>query len=286
MNLKPLVKWAGGKRQIMNRLLEYFPHDFGNYYEPFLGGGSVFMELYNRGILKNRHVYLSDIMEPLITLYTTVKESPDQLLKFLSENYTNSQFTAEYYYNYRDKFNILKFKSRDDAERIEYACLFLYLNRLGFNGMYRENSKGLFNVPHGKHKNPCIYNEHHIQELSNVLNSKDINIKCSSYEEILSTAQQGDFIYMDPPYYGTFSQYNKDKFDMEEHVKLHNLYKELSSRGCKVAMSNSDNDFIRNLYSDIPNIRFIDILSTRMINCNIEDRMTLKNELLIVNYTE
>jgi len=280
-NLRPIVKWAGGKRQIMGDLLVNFPKRFGNYYEPFLGGASVFMEMYNRKLLVNKNVYLSDLMSPLVNLYTVIKNKPEELMNFLDDMFKDARYD---YYELRDSYNTIHLNLNNVQLSVEYAGLFLLLNKLGFNGMYRENSKGLFNVPQGKQQTPLIYSKDTVINLSNVLREPNIEICCDGYQIILQTAKKGDFIYMDPPYHETFSQYNKEPFGAKEHEELRNVYAQLTERGCKVAVSNNDTAFIRELYSSVPSTRFIEISTTRRINCNFEDRQDLKKELLIVNY--
>jgi DNA adenine methylase len=280
--VKPIIKWAGGKRQIMKDIMNNFPSEFNNYHEPFIGGGSVMIELYNRGLLKNKKVYVSDNMKPLIDMYDIVYNFKDNLIKELSneEQYKN---TKEMYTVNKQKFNKLKDKT-DNEQKILIATLFIYLNRVGFNGMYRENKKGEFNIPYGKQKNPTICNKEMIEKVNLMFNELNIEIKCQDFEDGYNHINNGDFIYFDPPYYSTFSQYTKNSFDENEHIRLKNYVKKLAEKGCKVAVSNSDTEYIRELYKDIPNIKFIDINVKRMINCKSSERGKVKKEILIINY--
>lgn len=279
-SLKPIVKWAGGKRNIMNSILSYIPGEFSNYHEPFLGGASVVMEMTNRGILIGKKVYMSDLMEPLMNVYAVLQSNVEDLIQELKTGgYTNDKdtFTAK-----RERFNVVKRNVPEN--KVECAALFLYLNRTCFNGMYRENSSGGYNVPFGKQKNPLIYNEELLRRVNTWLRTGEITLRTCGYEETLQNIEAGDFIYMDPPYYGTFTDYNKESFREKEQEKLRDFYRVLTERGCKVAMSNSNHDFIRRLYADIPNVRFIEIPVKRVINSKAEDRKNVLTELLVVNY--
>lgn len=278
--LKPIMKWAGGKRSIMDQLVSHFPNEFDNYHEPFLGGGSVVMEMSNRGLLGGKKVYVSDIMESLINVYSVIKDNVEDLIRELSNNsYKNEK---EKFVENRIRFN--QIKNSIGENRVECAALFLYLNKTCFNGMYRENSKGGYNVPFGKQTNPMICNESLLRRVSEWLGTNDITINQCGYDEKIADIKEGDFIYMDPPYYGTFTDYNKDSFGESSQEQLRDFYKLLCERGCKVALSNSNHEFIRNIYSGIPNVRFIEIPVKRMINRNGEDRKNVGTELLIVNY--
>lgn len=278
--VKPIIKWAGGKRQIMNDILNNFPNDFNNYHEPFIGSGSVVIEMYNRQMLKNKKIYISDNMKPLIDMYQAIYNNHEELIQELSkdEQYKN---TKQIYDINKKTFNDIK----DSVDKtIQIAALFVYLNRVGFNGMYRENKKGEFNIPFGKQQNPNICNKQMIEQLNNLFNELHIEIKCQDFEKGYTNIKKGDFIYFDPPYYSTFSQYTKNTFDTNEHIRLKEYVKRLASEGCKIAVSNSDTEYIRDLYKDIPNIKFIDINVKRMINSKSSERGKIKKEILITNY--
>lgn len=280
--LKPVMKWAGGKRNIMEVLLSHFPKEFESYHEPFLGGGSVMMEMTNRGLLKNKRVYISDIMETLMNVYTVLQDNVEDLIGELkTPSYTNDK---ESFLAKRTRFNEIKQKVIE--YRVECAALFLYLNRTCYNGMYRENNSGGYNVPFGKQQNPLICNERVLRKVSEWLNQNQsyVMLRNCGYEETIDNIESGDFIYMDPPYHGTFNDYNKESFGEKEQKNLRDFYKLLTIKGCKVALSNSNHEFIRKIYADIPNVRFIEIPVKRMINRNGEDRKKEMTELLIVNY--
>lgn len=285
--LKPLVKWAGGKRQIMNTLINNFPREFNDYHEPFVGAGSVFMELYNRNMLTNKHVYISDIMEPLMILYEVVKSNHVELINNLSDEdiYKNEKRN---YLILRSEFNILKKRTNKNIDdMIKLSALFIYLNKIGYNGMYRENSNGDFNIPFGKQTSLFTSGkllESAIQSLHVFLSNDLVNIECCSYETKFEHVKFGDFVYMDPPFYNTFTNYNKSNFDKIDQIRLRDYFLALSNKGCKVALSNSNEDFIKELYKDIPNVRFIEIPVKRYINSKASLRNETKKECLIVNY--
>jgi DNA adenine methylase len=277
--MKPVIKWAGGKRQIINELVRHFPEDFNNYYEPFVGGGSVFMYLAKLGKIGNNcHVFLSDIMLPLISMYEVIRDVLDDLVQELSNiKYANEKDTFE---RIKNIFN----EKRYELNKVELVAIFIYLNKTSFNGLYRENSKGNYNVPFGKQTNPAYLNVDLADELRAFLRNENVHVKCESYEHIEERVESGDFIYMDPPYYSTFTQYTSRKFVEKEQVELRDFFQRLCNKGCKVALSNSDHPFIRNLYAQIEGVRIIEINVKRFINSKGEARKNEKKELLIINY--
>ncbi len=267
-----LVKWAGGKKQLLEQFESIFPKKIERYFEPFVGGGSVaFYLLKNRQEIKK--AYLSDINNELIITYNVVKNNVEELIKFLKEHKLNHN--KEFYYKMREK-NI------NELTQIEVAARFIYLNKTCFNGLYRVNSKGLFNVPMGSYKNPEICNEQDLREISQLLQKDDlINVQ---FHEAVKDAKKGDFIYFDPPYHPlkkqSFTTYTKDKFLEKEQEKLAEVFKELDKKGCNVMLSNSDTEFIKNLYKDY-DIRYVK--ANRMINSDASKRGAI-NELVITNY--
>lgn len=280
--LKPLVKWAGGKRQIINTLMDNFPSNFNNYHEPFVGAGSVFMEMHNRGLLNEKQVYISDIMFPLINLYKVIESTNYQLLidEFTqSQHYLNDKET---YQSLKNEFNLIKSEGITNCVRL--ASLFIYLNKTGFNGMYRENSKGQYNIPFGRQKKPTLIVPESVKSLHNFLSKESVNITCCSFEHAIEFVNSGDFVYFDPPYYNTFTSYDKTQFGEDKQKLLRDYVVMLTNKGCKVAVSNSNEQFIRNLYKDIPNVRFIDIPVKRCINSKSDARKIPYMELLITNY--
>ncbi len=282
LEAKPIIKWIGGKKQIMSSLIENFPKNFNNYHELFLGGASVFLEMYNNRFLSNKKVYLNDINSCLVNLYKNIqlhcKEVAQELEK---EQYSNSR---EFYYSNRDRFNEIK-----NTDTIENSALFLYLNKTCFNGMYRENNKGFYNVPIGKTKSlPKILCKESLSAFKKVFESCNIEITSKNCFDINTKIfNSGDFVYCDPPYHNTFTGYTSSPFGEDEQLKLRDLFLKLHNSGCKVALSNSDTPFIRKIYSEIDiGVRFISIEVKRMINSNAENRKISCTELLIVNYAQ
>jgi DNA adenine methylase len=270
----PILKWAGGKRQIIAELFKKFPKNYNNYHEPFVGSMSVFLEMINSNFKFNK-VFLSDALAPLINVYTTIKYNHLDLINELKKTtYVNN---LENYNKIRKRFNEMK----DNSICVELAAMFIFLNKTGFNGMYRENSSGLYNIPYGKQTNPCICNENLINKLNYLLNKIDIKLKACDFTDVLNNVSENDFVYLDPPYYDTFSSYTKDKFNDEQHIKLKNVIDELTSKKCKVILSNSDTEFIRNLYK---NYDIIKIPVKRQINSDASKRKDIKYELLICNF--
>ncbi len=276
-NVKPFLKWAGGKRQLLPELLKYIPKDFNNYFEPFLGGGALFFELYNLGFLENKKVYLSDINEELINTYKTIRDNPKELIIKLKEFKTNHN--KEFYYKIREFDRDKNYKNLDNITK---SARFIYLNKTCFNGLYRVNKKGYFNVPIGSYKNPNILDEENILAVSKAL--QNIIIKNFDYKEILKEVQSNDFIYLDPPYHplnetSSFTSYTKNEFLQKEQIELFKTLKELSDK-CFILKSNSDTDFINKLYKDF---KIEKILANRAINSKATNRGKIL-EVLIRNY--
>jgi DNA adenine methylase len=285
MSLKPFVKWAGGKRQILHKIKAYFPkpEEFNNYHEPFIGAGSVFMELSNSGWFGDKDIFISDIMQPLINVYETIRDTPDELMHEL-DHYTQYTSEKDAFNKARQLYNSLKVDP--SSQSILMAALFIYLNKTGYNGMYRENKKGEFNIPFGKHP-PMVmlYHADQIKQLSCILRNPRVHVIAQNYKHGADNVRQTDFVYMDPPYYGTFSKYNKDDFGKEKHVELRDYFIALTNRGCKVALSNSNDPFIMELYANIPGVRIVEIEARRYVNSNPDKRNEYHKELLIMNYS-
>lgn len=269
VKLKPFVKWAGGKRQIINYIKDYIPENFKRYIEPFVGGGALLFE-----VMPNRAI-INDINEELINAYIVIKENVEELIEHLKSH----KNTAEYYYKIRS----LNPKNLNSVER---ASRFIYLNKTCFNGLYRENSKGEFNVPFGRYKNPKILDEENLRAVSEYLNSAYIKIYSKNYTEVCEFADKGDFIYLDPPYYplnktSSFTKYTKYDFTVEDQIQLSEVFKELDRKGCYLILSNSNTEFIKNLYSGF---EIIPIQANRFINSKPERRKKENIELLIKNF--
>ena len=202
----PFVKWVGGKRGLLEQILPLFPREFDSYYEPFIGGGAVFFELFSKGLLKNKKVILSDINKELVNSYNVVKNTPFELISKLEE-YKN-QHCKEFYYKIRE---LDRDKNFDKLSDIEKVTRFIYLNKTCFNGLYRVNKKGYFNTPIGSYKSPNIANESAILNASEALQNAIIEHK--SFDKVLDIANKDDFIYFDPPYYPLTNTANFTSYD-------------------------------------------------------------------------
>ena len=266
----PLVKWVGGKRQLMPELLKNMPISFKRYFEPFIGGGALFFEL------QPYNAYISDMNEELINLYCVVRDNVFELITDLNKH----KITKEYYIKIRNLDRTSKYKKLTNVQR---ASRFIYLNRTCFNGLYRVNSKGEFNVPFGNYKNPKIIDVDNLLNCSSLL--KNTEIKHADFSAILECAQKGDFVYFDPPYVplnetSSFTSYTKNGFDMEMQIKLNEVCNELNSMGVKFMLSNSDTTVINELYS---NYRIEKVLASRQVNANAEGRGKI-TEVLVRTY--
>jgi DNA adenine methylase len=266
------VKWAGGKRQLLPQLSKFLPKKVEGYFEPFIGGGAMAFYIIKK--YNPERVFLSDINEELINALNIIRTKTNELMTILLQ-YRNSH-SEKFYYQMRDKDPI---KLND----IERAARFIYLNKTGYNGLYRVNSKGKFNVPFGRYKNPSIFSEKDFREISYLLKNAHIEVK--QFYEAVSNAKSSDFIYFDPPYYPlkkgkNFTKYTKGDFLDKEQEKLAEVFKDLDRRGCKVMLSNSDTDFIKGLYTDYIINK---VKAKRMINCDATKRGEI-DEVVITNY--
>ena len=292
--VKPFVKWAGGKAQILNDIRACYPTQLGKkitkYAEPFVGGGAVLFDVLSRFDLEE--IYISDINSELIKTYISIRDNLKELLaalNILEQDYLplDTDKRKEYYYGKRDRFNVLKKSNEND---VELASLFIFLNRTCFNGLYRVNSKGGFNVPMGSYKNPTICDEENLREVSKKL--QGVIIVCGDYKESADFIDSKTFVYFDPPYRplsetSSFTAYSQDGFGDREQMELARYIDDMSAKGAFIVASNSDpkntdknDDFFDRLYAK-HKISRID--ATRMINSVAEGRGKI-SELLIVNY--
>ena len=268
---RPFLKWAGGKARLIQQYIPYFPTYFKTYYEPFVGGGSVFFYLHERQAAK---AFLTDINAELITTYRCVRDDVEKLIDLLKEH--QLQHSKDYYYRIRTTI---------ESTELKKAARLIYLNKTCFNGLYRENSKGEFNVPMGRYKKPNICDLSNLRLASVALQSAEIEIR--SFEKVLNHASNSeDFVYFDPPYYpvsttSNFTSYSRYAFNENEQYRLRDVFVELAQRGVKVMLSNSDTSFIRNLYKDF---HIHTILARRAINSNAKKRGKI-NELLVTSYS-
>ena len=266
----PIVKWVGGKRQLMFELLKNMPENYNRYFEPFIGGGALFFEL------QPDNAYISDMNEELINLYKVVRDNVDELVADLQKH----DICKEYFMEIRNIDRMEEYKNWSDVKK---ASRFIYLNRTCFNGMYRVNSKGEFNVPFGHYKNPRILDENNLINCSNLLQRTEI--KHADFSEILKKVKKGDFVYFDPPYVplsetSSFTSYTKDGFDMDMQFKLRDVCDALNSMGVKFLLSNSDTKLVNELYEKY-NIK--KVFASRQINANADGRGKI-TEVLVRNY--
>ncbi|MCK4319305.1 DNA adenine methylase [Candidatus Micrarchaeota archaeon] len=267
---KPFVKWAGGKRQLLDILLKNIPESFSNYHEPFVGGGALYFRLWSEGLIKKAH--LNDYNPELMEAYRVIKSRPSELIEELkSTKYRNE---SETYYGIR---------AETPRDSIEKVARFLYLNKTAFNGLYRVNSKGGFNVPFGKYKNPKICNEENIMLVSEAL--KKATLFNDDFSIVLKYAKPKDFAYFDPPYYpisktSSFTNYTKLDFTEEDQRRLQSVYSQLDKKDIHVMLSNSAAPFITELYS---NYNTVGVMARRAINCKADKRGPVP-EIVALNY--
>lgn len=277
--IKPFLKWAGGKRQLSELILQQFPSGIDTYYEPFLGGGAILFES------KPRKARVGDQNEQLCLTYKVVRDNVDELISIL-ETYAEKN-SSDFYYQIREQDRDLEFFKRRSP--VEKAARMIYLNKTCYNGLYRVNSQGLFNTPYGRYKNPSICEKPVLKAVSNYLNDNEIEIICGDYTKTVDTARVGDFVYFDPPYDSpnstNFTGYQAGGFDQKEQVRLRDYIVDLTEQKVKCLLSNSSTDFIKKIYlgdySDLFKVRYVD--AKRMINSNVEGRVGVQ-EVLIWNW--
>lgn len=278
LNSKPFVKWAGGKNGLINSLISFIPKNFNSYFEPFVGGGALFFYLKNLNILNSKKIYLNDKNTELINAYKQIKINPNKLLEELE--ILKNNHSKEYFYKIRNLDRDFDFYSLSEVFR---AARFIYLNKTCFNGLCRYNAKGNFNTPIGSYKNPKIYDKDLIFSVHKVL--KNVSITNKDFEVVSLKAKKGDFIYFDPPYYpinktSSFVSYT-DNFSANEQIRLYKLFKMLDCEGIKVLQSNSNTDFIKELYKDF---EIIEVISKRAINCKGDKRGCITSLIIKGNY--
>lgn len=271
----PVVKWVGGKRQIINEIVKYVPK-YSTYYEPFMGGGAVLFEL------QPKIAAVNDINSELISLYEVIKNNVDELIECLREHECKNEET--YFYKIREQ----------DREKEHYKLLtpiqrasrLIYLNKTCYNGLFRVNKAGQFNTPFGNYKNPNIVNEYTLKAVSSYFNKAQITFTCKDFDEVLKGARKGAFVYLDPPYdpvsdTASFTGYDKGGFDQSEQIRLKNTCDKLDEKGIKFLLSNSATDFIKSLYKDKYIIKTIQ--AKRAINSKSDKRGEI-DEVLVMNF--
>lgn len=292
--IKPFLKWAGGKGQLLKVLETYYP--FGEtitkYAEPFVGGGAVLFNILSQYDVSE--IYISDINVELINAYCVIRDEVDKLIDLLAL-YQNEYLPLDtdsrktYYMKKREIFNELKIKN-SKMNSIEKAALMIFLNKTCFNGLYRVNSKGMFNVPMGSYKNPLICDKTNLKNISKKL--QNVTIVCGDYHQSADFIDEHTFVYFDPPYRpltntASFTAYTETLFDDKAQIELAHFVDEMHRKGAKIVVSNSDpknsqieDDFFDSIYAAYKVER---VEATRMINCNSEARGKIK-ELVISNF--
>ena len=273
-SVAPFVKWAGGKRQLLPQIKERIPEKYNNYYEPFVGGGAVAFGL------RPANALINDINKALINAYMQICNEPESFLKSVKKlDEEMWEDGKEYYYSLRELYNDKLMKAEYD---VELAALFVFINKHCFNGLYRVNGKGLFNVPYNNSRRVSV-DEKSIMEISKYL--QGITITCGDFEIACEGAKRGDFVFFDSPYAPlnptSFEAYTKEGFDMESHKRLARYYEELTKRGCYCMLTNHNTELINELYGNKG--YKIDVVSVkRMINSDAKGRVG--EEVIICNY--
>ena len=296
--LRPFLKWVGGKRQLLPALRDFYPGGFGTYHEPFLGSGAVFFDLARR--LANGRVRLTDVNADLIGCWLRLRDNPEEVIAGLRKLATDYRKAPdEHFYRVRnDEFNPARKEImngaglRAEAYTPDLAAMFIYLNRTGYNGLFRLNSSGLFNVPCGRYRNPRICDEDNLQRVSSVLCELSVAIEHASFHAVLQSASAGDFIYFDPPYAplsttAQFTSYTAGGFGAKDQRELQQIVLGLVRKGCHVVLSNSTAPQVRELYRDNSeakklNIEAHTVPARRAINSNAARRGHI-DEYIITN---
>lgn len=274
-NLKPVVPWVGGKRQLIPKLMEYKPETFNKYYEPFIGGGAFLFAL------QPDNFVINDYNEELINMYKVIKTSTNELLEVLKKPQSNN--TKEYYLEIRALDR--DFEKFSKMSNIERAARLIYMLKVDFNGLYRVNKKGQFNVPYGRYKNPKIADKNTLFAAKEFFNNTKNEIISGDFEKAVKTAKKSDFVYFDPPYIpltetADFTSYTSKGFSMGDQVRLKEVFFELANKGVNVMLSNSDTPITRELYKDV-NIH--EVQATRAIN-SVANKRGKIDELIITSY--
>lgn len=272
--LSPVVKWVGGKRQLLDDIIPLVPDHFSTYVEPFVGGGALLFELQPKKAIVN------DLNHELINLYNVIKNNPKKLLLLLEEHELNN--SEEYFYQIRA---LDRSESYNEMSNIEKAARIIYLNKTCYNGLFRVNQSGQFNSPYGKYKNPNIVNKPVVLAMANYFQNNNITLLNGDYKMALKNLRKGAFVYFDPPYMpisssSSFTGYTENGFDKKQQIELKEECDKLNSRGIKFLLSNSDHPFIRDLYKDY---EIITVKAKRSINSNSSKRGEI-NEVLVRNY--
>lgn len=273
----PVVKWVGGKRQLLDEINKYIPEHYSSYYEPFIGGGAVFLDQ------QPKKAVVNDYNEELITTYKVIKNDVESLIEKLKIHKENNN--EEYFYEVRAWDREDGYDERSD---VDIAARLIYLNKTCYNGLYRVNMAGQFNAPYGRYKNPNIVNEYTLRALSTYFNDADIKFKSGDFEDAVAYIRKGAFVYFDPPYQplsstSNYTGYTASGFDESDQIRLKRLCDRLNERGVKFLLSNSNVKFIRDLYGDNPDYIIEVVGAKRAINSVGKKRGEVE-EVLIRNY--
>lgn len=281
--LQPVLKWAGGKRQLLSQMKLYFPKNIDNYYEPFLGGGAVLFHL------EPKNAVVNDFNEDLINCYICIKDNLEELIEKLKNYATKNNPDSYYDIRAMDRTNAYK-----KWTPVQKAARLIYLNRTCYNGLFRMNSSGQFNSPFGSYKNPNICNEPVLRAISKYFNENNITFRHGDFYDACIDAPKGSFIYLDPPYdqfedQTNFVGYTKNGFDKSDQIRLKEMCDELIERGCYIMLSNSKTDFIVDLYNDTTKYVTYSINTVnarRNINSNGKKRGEVEEVLIIGQFKE
>ena len=268
--IKPILKWAGGKRQLLNTINRLKPQDFNRYIEPFCGGAAVYFNLCPNNAI------IGDKNRDLINCYKQVRDNLSYVKREL--NLHTKYHNEKYYYEMRDKFNARRRNSKLKLNSVD-AALMIYLNKAGFNGMFRENLKGDFNIPSGKKKSVILYENDNLEKCSKQL--KYTEILCADFEDIAKEAKTNDFVFFDSPYDDTFHTYQAGGFTKTDHERLANLFYDLTNRGVYCMLTNNATDYIKSLYTD-QRYSGKEVNVRRMISSN--SSRPIETEIIITNY--
>ena len=274
MVLQPFTKWTGGKRQLLPAIKSLMPTSYNNYYEPFVGGGALFLDLSPKTALIN------DFNAELINCYQQIKDNPQKLIELLTKHQENN--SKEYYLDLRSVDRDGQIEQMSDVER---AARIMYMLRVDFNGLYRVNSKNQFNVPYGRYKNPKIVKAELLLAISEYLNNNHVTIQTGDFEKAIENVQTGDFVYFDPPYIplsetSAFTSYTHEGFSYEDQVRLRNAFKQLSDKGAYVMLSNSSSPLVEELYQDF-NIHYVEATRTNGAKSSSRGKIS---EIIVTNY--
>lgn len=270
--MKTILKWAGGKKQLYKEIEKRLPANYNCYIEPFFGGGAVFFELCPQKAIIN------DKNKELMNCYKQIRNNLDLVINELNKlqnDHNSSADKNKYYYSIREQFNERKISSKT-LDCVD-AAMMIYLNKSGFNGMYRENKSGRFNIPSGQKKVIKLYEENNLKACSNQLKNTDIYEE--DFERICLLANTNDFVFIDSPYYETFDTYQAGGFKKEDHERLADVFNKLTQKGVKCMLTNSDEKFIKDLYKGYA-IETVTV--TRMIGFKKERKKV--NEIIVTNY--